>query len=92
MSEVANLAGQWGAPAGLLLIVLFGGYKLFQYVLEKNAEREKALMENQQTMVPMMQQLTDSSRTNTELLVQIRDSVVFCDPRRTRQRDVKEGG
>ena len=40
---VLDLLIQWGPPAGILLIVLYGAYRLVMYVLQTSTLREERL-------------------------------------------------
>ena len=86
-SEIIKAAVNWGPPAGLLLITLYGSYRLIFWTLTKNAEREKALVAFQQEMVPQMQKLNDSQCAGNAILERIEAKVSACDARVVKKRE-----
>lgn len=79
-------AKEWGPFAGLLLVVLWGGYRIISMVMAASAERERELISHQREIVPAMQRLNDEQRANTAVLVELKDKIAYCDPRREREK------
>ena len=83
-SEALKAIAQWG-PAGIvLLITLFGVFRLLTWVLEKNAEREAVLLEFVKTVSPILQRVCDCVGENKQILISIDKKVDGCEERRGR--------
>ena len=85
-TEAIKLIGQYGPMGVILLVVLFGVYKLLIWILKANAERDKDHTDALRTLIGSLQKLCDTVGQNRDSLGRIERKVNGC-PNRIKGED-----
>lgn len=87
--EIGKLAAQWGPAFGLLLVTLYGVYRLIMWTLTQNAKRDEDHTEMMRTFLPQLQSLCDKTDAGSAILLRIEAKIDSCDTRRAHEREGK---